>query len=162
MSKEYTKNWAPRDYRTLDELSAEIDRIETAHQAGTLTATGNWSPGQIMEHCAKIFDGALDGFEAQAPLPIRLLGRFVFKPRLGKSHMKPGIKLPAKAKSVLPADEVPTEQGIAHMRSVLGRIRSGEKMTHDSPVLGKMTHEQWVLMHLDHCRLHFGFLKFPA
>jgi len=160
MNKEYTKNWNPRDYRTLDDLGSEIDRIEAAAHAGTLEVTGNWSPGQILQHTAKIFDGALDGFEARAPLPIRLVGRFVFKPKLGKSNMKPGIKLPKKAVSVLPADAVSTEEGIRHMRGVLGRIQGGEKMLHDSPVLGKMTHEQWVLMHLDHCRLHFGFLQY--
>ncbi len=152
------ENWHPRDFSTLDEISERIDRIEDAHRAGTLRTTGGWSAGQIMQHTSKIFLGALDGFDASAPLPIRLIGRFVFKPKLGRSHMKPGIKLPAKAKSILPAEKVSTEDGISAMRGVLGRIAAGERMSFDSPVLGKMTHDQWVLMHLDHCRLHFGFI----
>lgn len=161
MGREYIENWSPRDYRTLQDVSAEIDRIQAADHEGTLQATGNWSPGQIMDHTARLLEGSLDGFDARAPLPIRLLGRFVFKPRLGRSHMKPGIQLPKKAVSVLPAEVVATPDGIARMRSVLTRIQSGEKMMHDSPVLGKMSHEQWELFHCDHCRLHFGFLKLP-
>ena len=90
---------------------------------------------------------------------IRVLGSTFFKPRLGKSQMKPGIKLPASASMLLPREEVPFDEGLALIRSQLARIDAGEKMTHDSPVLGAMTHEQWVLLHLDHCRMHMGFLK---
>lgn len=162
MGREYIKNWAPRDYRTLEDLTDEIDRIEAADRAGTLEAVGNWSPGQIMEHCAKLIRFSIDGFEASAPAPLRWVGILFFKPRLGKSHMKPGIKLPASARSLMPRDEVPTEQGISAIREQLARIEGGEKMTQPSPILGKMSHEQWILLHLDHCRMHFGFLKYPG
>lgn len=151
-------NWHPRDYGSLDELGAELDRVEKAHGRGTLTTTGGWSAGQILEHCAKLIGYSLDGFEARAPWFIKVFGVLVFKPRLGRSHMKPGIRLPAKAASLMPRDEVPFAEGMAAMRSALARIDAGERMTHDSPVLGKMTHDQWVLLHLDHCRMHFGFL----
>ncbi len=158
MAKKH-ENWHPRDYQSLEDLAAEVDRIEAAYKAGTLQTTGGWSAGQIMQHTAKLMGFSIDGFEASAPLVIRILGTLVFKPLLGRSHMKPGIKLPASARSLLPADEVSTDDGIQAMRTVLGRIENGERMTHKSPVLGKMTHDQWVLLHLDHCRLHFGFLK---
>ncbi len=152
--------WNPRDYATLEELIAELDRFEAAHAAGTLRTTGNWSAGQILEHCSKLMRSSIDGFEAQAPWPLKVFGSLVFKPMLGRSHMKPGIKLPAKAASLLPGEDVPFDQGMSAIRSQLGRLEAGEKMTQPSPVLGKMTHEKWVLLHLDHCRLHFGFIQY--
>ena len=113
----------------------------------------------VLEHCAKLMGFSFDGFEAGAPWFIKLFGVLVFKPMLGKSHMKPGIKLPAKAASLMPRDEVAFEEGLSAMRAQLDRIDAGEQMTHKSPVLGKMSHDQWILLHLDHCRMHFGFLQ---
>jgi hypothetical protein len=159
MGKNKTSGWNPRDYQSIEDLRAELDRFEQAQASGTLHANGGWSPGQILEHCAKLMRFSFDGFEASAPWFIKAVGVLVFKPMLGKSHMKPGIKLPAKAASLLPREQVPFEEGLAAMRTQLGRIEAGEKMTQASPVLGKMTHEKWVLLHLDHCRLHFGFLQ---
>jgi len=154
-------NWQPRDFKSLDDLKRALDAIESAHQAGTLRAEGGWSAGQILEHCSRLMKMSLDGFgEVRAPAVIRALGSMLFKPRLGKSHMKPGIKLPSSAAALLPPDEVSVEDGLAALRGQLARIDAGEKMTHASPVLGKMTHEQWVLLHLDHCRMHFGFLRY--
>jgi hypothetical protein len=152
-------NWNPRDYGTLEELAAEVDRFEAAFTAGTLRTTGNWSAGQIMQHTGNLMGYTIDGFDASAPLPIRLFGMLIFKPMLGRSHMRPGIKLPKGARSLLPDDEVSFEDGIGVMRNSLARIQGGERMTQRSPVLGKMKHEQWVLLHLDHCRLHFGFIQ---
>jgi hypothetical protein len=153
--------WTPATFRTLDELHAELDAIEAAHLSGTLHTSGKWSAGQILEHCGKLMGFSFDGFGgACAPWYIRVLGSTFFKPRLGKSQMKPGIKLPASAAMLLPRDDVPFEDGMGLIRSQLARIDAGEQMTQDSPVLGKMTHEQWVLLHLDHCRMHLGFLKY--
>lgn len=151
--------WSPRDYASLEELNAELDRFEAAHASGSLRTTGDWSAGQIFEHCSKLMRFSIDGFEAKAPWPLKVFGSIVFKPMLGRSHMKPGIKLPAKASSLLPRDEVSFEQGMSELRNQLGRVESGTKMTQPSPILGKMTHDKWVLLHLDHCRLHFGFIQ---
>lgn len=157
-------NWHPRDYNSIDELKAELDRIEASHQAGTLKVTGNWSAGKIFDHCSKPMKLAFDGFfdeqgkPIKFPFYIRFFGVFLLKPMLGRSHMKPGIKLPAAASSMLPADDCTFEQGIEALREQLARMDHGETMTAKSPLLGKMTHKQWVLMHIDHCRMHFGFI----
>lgn len=155
-----TRDWQPASFRTLDELRAELDAVEGAERAGTLRATGGWSPGQILEHCGKLMRFSFDGFgEACAPWILRVVGSTLFKPRLGKGQMKPGIKLPKSAAVLLPRDSVPFDEGMGLIRSQLARVAAGETMTEDSPVLGKMTHEQWVLLHLDHCRMHMGFLR---
>jgi len=158
-------NWHPRDYNTIEELNAELDRIEAAHQAGTLQTRGNWSTGQIFDHCSRpikmAFDGFFDEQENQVHMPFlaRVFGVLVFKNLLGRSHMKPGIKLPANASSMLPPDDCSFEQGLEALRTQHARLENGERMTMRSPFLGKMRHEQWILMHLDHCRMHFGFIQ---
>lgn len=160
-----SEHWHPRDYKTLDELRAELDRFEAAHAAGTLRTTGDWSDGQILEHCSIPIKFSLDGFfddqgkPVTFPWYIKIVGVCVLKPLLGRSHMKPGIKLPAKAKSMLPEDQQDFEGGMAKFRAQMARLDAGEQMNNPSPLLGKMRHDQWVLLHLDHCRLHFGFIQ---
>ncbi len=154
------RDWKPASFRTLDELSAELDAVEAAERAGALRTTGAWSAGQILEHCGMLMRFSFDGFGGvRAPWFVRLGGSACFKPRLGKSQMKPGLKLPKSAAKLLPRDLAPFGEGMALIRSQLARIAAGERMTQDSPVLGRMTHEQWVLLHLDHCRMHMGFLR---
>ncbi len=164
MTKANKKNWKPKSFHSVKELQAELDTIEAAHQAGTLSTAGGWTVGQNLEHCTKIMISAFDGFDPdmKVPFPIKLLGKLIFKPMIKnpKGQMKPGIKLPANARGILPADEVSVEDGLAMMRTQLARIDAGEKMLHNSPVMGKMTHELWILMHLNHCRLHFGYFKY--
>jgi hypothetical protein len=154
------RDWKPASFRTLGELEAELDAVEAAERAGTLRTTGGWSAGQILEHCGMLMRFSFDGFGgARAPWVIRLLGSTFFKPRLGKSQMKPGLKLPKSAAMLLPREIVPFDEGMGLIRSQLARIAAGETMTQDSPVLGRMTHDQWVMLHLDHCRMHMGFLR---
>lgn len=158
-------NWHPRDYASLNDIRSELDRFEQSHAAGTLRTTGAWSAGQILEHCAIPIRFSMDGFFDEQGKPvsfpwyIKMVGVSVFKPMLGRSHMKPGIKLPAKASSMLPAEGQDFESGMNCFRAELARLDAGEQMTKPSPLLGKMTHQKWTLLHLDHCRLHFGFIQ---
>jgi len=156
------RQWTPKSFHSIDGLKAELDQIESAHRAGTLSTTGGWTVGQNLEHCTKIIKSSFDGFDASAPLVVRIFGALVFKRmiRNPNGQMKPGIKLPKKASSVLPSAEVSVEDGLAMMRAQLARIDTGEKMTQPSPVMGKMTHELWILMHLNHGRLHMGFFHY--
>ena len=152
--------WHPREYETLDDLSAELDRIQAAHDAGTLETTGNWSEGQIFDHCSKLIGFSIDGFDASAPWFFRMICKVLIKPFLGKMHMKPGIKLPAKAASLMPAESRSFEDGMGMMRAQIARLNDGVQMTQNSPIFGKMRHEQWMLVHLSHCRMHFGYIQF--
>jgi hypothetical protein len=157
--------WRPRDYLSLSDLDAELDRFEAAHQAGSLQTTGNWSAGQILEHCAQPVDFAIDGWVNQDGTPItfpfflRVIGSVLIKPTLGRIRARPGIKLPKQASRLLPQPERSFEDGMRMFRESMTRLHAGEQMTQRSPLLGNMTHEKWLKLHLDHCRLHFGFIQ---
>ncbi|MEZ6165040.1 MAG: DUF1569 domain-containing protein [Phycisphaerales bacterium] len=133
-------NWHPRDYASLADINAELDRFEAAHSAGTIRTTGNWSAGQILEHCAIPIRFSMDGFFDEQGKPvsfpwyIKMVGVSVFKPMLGRSHMKPGIKLPAEASSMLPEDQQDFEGGMARFREQMARLDAGEQMTKPSPL----------------------------
>ena len=159
------KDWHPRDYRSLADIRAELDRFESAHQTGQLRTTGNWSAGQILEHCGEPIGFAIDGWVNQDgehmvfPFYLKLIGSLLIKPTLGKIKARPGIKIPKQASRLRPQPERSLEDGMQIFRANLARLDAGEQMTKPSPLLGKMSHEQWMKLHLDHCRLHFGFIQ---
>ena len=141
-------------------LKGELDTLQTAHDAGKLTNTGNWSPGQILQHVAKFFGFAMDGFEARAPWLVRTILTLLFKKKaLGPDPMPRGLKLPAKAKSLLPDESPSFEDGMSHLRAMIHRIENGNKLTHPSPIFGTLAHEQWMTIQLKHAAMHLGFLN---
>lgn len=156
---------APRravEYRCLGCLKKDLDAVEAAHASGTLRATGNWSPGQVLEHCAIFFRCALDGFpDTGRPVPwwMRWLATTFFKNKaLAGSPPPPGMKIPSAAAYLSPRDTVDFSDGLAQVRRVVERLESGERMTHSSPLFGSLTHDEWMTLQLGHSRLHMSFL----
>ena len=47
-------------------LKADLDRIQSAHDAETLKTIGNWTAGQILQHDAKFITFAMDGVPFKA------------------------------------------------------------------------------------------------
>jgi len=162
-----TKSAERRDirYETIDDLKADLDAIERAHKAGTLTTTGNWTPGQIFQHCANLWQCALDGFPDNGSWILRVLVRAAFLKKILSSDKPPpaGFKIPKQAGYLAPDDEVKFEEGLRILRTQVNRVAErGEKFTHPSPLLGKLTHEQWTTVQLGHCRLHLSFLRMES
>ncbi len=150
-------------FDSLSALEAELDRIETGLAAGAVRTTGNWSVGQICEHLGKFVRCSYDGFDGQAPWVLRVVATALFKrSAMGKGAMPRGLRLPKKAEAMLPAPGVSDAEGLAMLLGQLARIRSGEQMTHHSPVFGSLTHEQWVHLHLKHAAMHLGFVEYPV
>ncbi len=139
-------------------VRGDLDRIEAAHRAGTLGHTGNWTPGQILDHCAMTLETGLDGSAIDAGFFGRIMGRLFKKMLLKPGSMRPGFKLPKRMSALEPRPGVTFEQGMARIRRALARIDAGERMTKPSPWLGAMTHQEWVALNANHCQLHFGFL----
>ena len=147
-------------YGSLDEVAAEARRIAEAEAAGTAHALGNWSPGQNLQHLARFMTCSLDGFPQGLPFPVRVFG-FVLRRVLGKrlfaSPPPPGYQLP-KGLAFVPEDEVSAADGARELCDVIERVKRGDAFIPKSPLLGKMTHEQWVALHLRHAELHMSFV----
>ncbi len=160
-----TKHAARRALRlgSLEDVSAELDRIQAAHDAvdgaGTLRTTGNWTAGQIFEHLAIFMACALDGFPSGPPAPVRWLVILLLKKKALAGGSPPaGFKIPNSAAFLRPGDETTFEQGMARLRGEIERVGAGERFTHVSPIFGRLTHEQWVVLQSGHASLHLGFI----
>lgn len=158
-----TKTAERRDLRFHDfhEVVADLDRLEAAMDAGTLASTGNWSPGENFDHLAKFLQFAFDGFPSKAPPPVRWIARMMFKNKATHTEepFPAGFKLPKQASALLPRDGVTDRQGLDYLRQQIARILDGEKMTQPSPLLGQLTHEEWLTLQRKHMALHLSFLR---
>ena len=157
-----TRKVAPRrklQFHTLHEILRDVEQLGavTSETGESICADGNWTAAQIVEHVTFFIDGAIDGFSFTAPLPIRVLAR-PFKKRILTKPMKPGIKLPARMNVVLPDPDTTWDEAVSALRDAVGRIDIGERMTQPSPLLGAMTHEDWVKMNCRHAEMHFSFM----
>ncbi len=157
-----TRKVAPRrklQFHTLHEILRDVEQLGavTSETGESICADGNWTPAQIVEHITFFIDSAIDGFSFTVPLLIRVLARR-FKERILTKPMKPGIKLPARMSVVLPDPETTWEDTVSALRHAVARIDSGERMTQPSPLLGAMTHEDWVNLNCRHAEMHFSFM----
>lgn len=148
--------------RSLEDLKTEVANIERALAEGTLQVHGNWTAGQICQHIGKFIQFSIDGFDGSAPWIVRIGAQLLFKKQLlGDKPMPRGIQLPRSAASMLPEPTISDAEGIAFVRAAIARLEAGERMTQPSPVFGRLTHEQWLHLHLKHAAMHLGFVEYP-
>ncbi|MEE9129307.1 MAG: DUF1569 domain-containing protein [Phycisphaerales bacterium] len=146
-------------FHTMQEILRDVEELGavTSETGESICADGNWTPAQIVEHVTFFIDGTIDGFDFTAPLLIRVLAR-PFKKRILTKPMKPGVKLPARMNVLLPDPETTWDDAVSALRDTVARIDSGERMMQPSPLLGAMTHEDWVNLHCRHAEMHFSFM----
>ncbi len=143
-------------------LKGELARIESAHRSGSLRQTGNWTPGENLDHVAKMWEFSLDGFppEARVPFFIRIVARLV-KGRMTSGRTLPsGFSIPKGGEYMLPLAGCSFDAGFARLQTVLDRLDRGERMRVPSPAFGPMTHDEWMRLHLAHAQLHLGFVAY--
>jgi len=139
-------------FRGLDEVLTDASALVASPHTKTL---GNWPLPQLLTHLASTINNSIDGFSSKAPLFVRLIGPFL-KSGMIKNKMRPGIKLPPEAeKLAFPAAES-AEEALRQLRHALSRCKC-ERMTAAHPAFGKMTHEQWLQLHLRHSELHLSY-----
>lgn len=150
----------PLKFDSFEEIAADLDKIEAAMDAGTLATSGNWTAGQNFEHMAKFLGFALDGFPTMAPLPVRWMAQLMFKNKAIRTDepIPAGFKLPKGASYLLPSDDIGDREGLEMLRTNVQRVIDAEKMTHLSPIFGKLSHEDWLRIQRKHMSLHLSFL----
>jgi hypothetical protein len=141
-------------------LKEDLAKIEGAYRAGSLRTTGNWTAGENFDHIAIMWEYALDGSppEAKVPFIIRLIAPLMKRSMTSGKTLPAGFKIPQSASYMQPRPGCSFEDGLARLQKVLDRLDRGEQMTHASPAFGKMSHDEWMRLHLGHAQLHLGFL----
>jgi len=158
-------NTAAEDFRELHfrsgaEVMAEARKIINAEEGGTLRRTGNWTVGQTLGHLAVWMEYALDGYPKtmRPPWFVKAVVRIVMKKRMIKGPMRRGVKIPGVKGGTLGTDVMPTQEGYQRLERAWERLTSTDP-ARVNPLLGKLTHEEWIALNLRHAELHLGFLK---
>ena len=146
-------------FTSMAEILGDIKTLDAGVGEGkTISATGNWTPAQIIEHVVYFVDGSIDGFEFKAPLIFRIFGKFA-RSQILNNPMKPGFKLPASMRMVVPSPKSIWPDAISHARKAILRVEAGKYMSKPSPLLGKMAHQDWVKLHCRHAEMHLSFIR---
>ncbi len=152
-----TKNADRRALRfgSLGDIRAELDRLEAAHRGPGLRATGNYSPGQNLNHLAKWVEVyETREFGPRPPWFVRVIGRLM-KPGIIKNGFKPGLTGPGN--KTQPEPEASFEEGVANYRAKLDVLETLD-LAHHNPMFGPCTHDESMQVQLRHAELHLGFL----
>ena len=141
-------------FTSLDDILKDAQQLAN----GRARPLGNWSLGQATGHLARAMTMSLDGTTlGRAPLPIRVLLRYVFKKRILTKGMRPGFNLKGKfAEYIIPEATCSTEQGLGQLRDGIARLKR-EPQRHPHPAFGPLTREEWDQLHLRHAELHLSF-----
>jgi hypothetical protein len=156
---------ATSDYRTLrfdsiDACGAEIHRILAADEDGTLRATGNWTPGQIMAHVASWIEYGYDGFPIGPP---PFFVRWILRLRLRKmleGGMPRGVRIPRVEKGTVGMDDMELSAAAERLLNALQRLKNRDEAKFDSPAFGPMSHDDRIKLNLRHAELHIGFFAY--
>jgi hypothetical protein len=146
-------------FTSLDDLRADLDHLEDAFYDGCVRPAGNWTPAQVLNHLAAFINFAYDGYPPQLPPPgliMRLFARLLGTKILDKGF-PPGIRMPGIAAGTFGADDSPFEDALTRLRHAIDRLEASAP-TIPNPVLGFLSHHDWIRLHLRHAELHLSFL----
>lgn len=141
-------------FDSIDQIEAEVERLANARSVRVL---GNWSSGQIYKHIALAMAIAVDGSPPIMPGFMVALLSWFFKKKFLTQPMKAGFQLPKKASHLLPPDPVETDEGLRFLRETIARFKDLNEYQ-PSPILGRMTREEWIQLQCRHAELHLSFL----
>lgn len=145
--------------RTLqfDSLEAVLADAE-ALAAGPHRVSGNHSLAEILWHVAYFMDKPVTGFGFRAPLTMRMFGKVIRV--MGMDRPVPaGIRPPREVEARFwPAGPVSPDEALAYLRRSVEAAKVPGAMRHPSPLLGRISHEQWKTVNLRHAELHLSFV----
>ncbi len=139
-------------FENLDALLADAE----AMASGNARTIGNWSQGQIYKHVGGFMHDCIDGIDFTLPWYMRVVGRLARGWVL--THTPPaGFQLRGSAANALIPPPVDLEEGLGILRDGVRRLQT-ETQRHASPLIGRLTADQWNQVHCRHAELHFSFI----
>jgi hypothetical protein len=127
-------------FASLGDILADAEML---YSTRPLHALGNWELGRAIEQLARSIEMALDGAPFKAAWYIRLFGPLLTKHLLSRP-MQAGFQLPTyAARALIPEDECEMHAAldICALRDPL----VGHHASSPSPVIGRLTIEEWDL-----------------
>lgn len=142
---------------TLEDAEADADRLVDADAAGQLRSSGNWTLGQALGHLSEWVQIGYRGMPMRVPWMVRLIGPMM-RGRMIHGQMPAGVKLPGVEGGTFGTERLPTSTGRERLRDAYARLRT-ERPPERHPILGRMSHEDWIQLHLRHAELHLSFFQ---
>ena len=142
-------------FESIDQMLAEVDRLAEAERAGRLKGLGNWTLGQALGHLAVWAEYGYTGPPLKTPFFIRWLLR-LRKQKFLHQPMPAGVKIPGVQGGTLATEPMPLDEALPRLRRVMERLKTAPP-TIPHNLFGRLTHDEWVAMHLRHAEVHLGF-----
>ena len=144
-------------FENVQQALSEAEALALSEREGKLRAGGNWKLGQTLGHLAFWANAPFDGYpEMQRPLWFIRVLIPLFKKRFFHSGMPAGIRIPGTAEGTFGLAAMDTEQGLAQLRRALERL-AVQAPARPHPLLGKVSHDDWINLSLRHAELHLSF-----
>lgn len=143
-------------FLSIDDVRADLARIEASERAGTLRRTGNWTAGQVINHLATWAEFPYTGTPLRPPWPIRFILK-LRKSRYLNGAMPKGIKIPKVKGGTLGTEPTELDPALARYRAALDRL-DREVPSKPNAIFGPLTQDEWIRLNLRHAELHLGYL----
>ena len=118
---------------------------------------GNWTAGQILDHLARTVRIMFDGPHGQAPWFLRTFVAPFMRKKFVTTSMPSGFQFRPQMEPFRPEENADAKTALCELRKHLTRLEK-EAPTAPHPFFGRMTHEEWIGLHLRHCELHLSFI----
>ena len=141
-------------------MSDVLDDVDYLASGDPPRTAGNWSPAQIVRHVRTMITCSIDGFPVPRVDPVTRIVCRLLRNRILTTPLRAGLRFPHKFSFLAPDDDASWDEEVEQLHQAVGRLDS-ERMTHPSPVLGSLTHDQWEQFHCRHSEMHFSFMH-PA
>lgn len=142
-------------FETVEEAIRDAERLVGAERAGRLRRLGNWTLGQALGHVAAWASYPYEGYPITPPWIVRVLGPLM-KKRVLRGPLPRGYRLPGVAGGTYATEAIDAQVALDRYRGALRRLATTPP-TAPNPVLGHMTPDEWLRLHLGHAALHQGF-----
>jgi hypothetical protein len=118
---------------------------------------GNWTLAVMCDHLAKVLRSTTENRQYQPPWIVRPFGR-MFKKLILKRTLPSGFRMPRRMAELLaPQEDAELEPALERFRQAVERFQAVELPSH-SPLLGRLSREEWEQFHCRHAELHLSFL----
>jgi hypothetical protein len=137
---------------TLDEALEELERLEK----GGVATLGIWSYYQILRHLADHIDFSISGFPFVRSRFIReKIGPTLFRQMVSSGHMPAGFRSLTPETTRIEGD---AKSEMRRLKSEIQRFMSHTGPFADHPLFGRLTREEWNMLHSYHIANHLGFV----
>lgn len=143
-------------FRSLEEADHEIENLS---RAGKVLPYGDWSPFQVLVHCAESIRYSIVGYpENKSKLFQSTLGKFALLSFSIRGKMSHDLNAPIPGAPELPKQGT-LEEGVANLRKAMESFinHKGEFAPHFA--YGKLSKEEYEMAHAMHIANHLSYLK---